>query len=397
MMPMYFITNSIIILLSVYRLKRNNILCFDKSRLLNSGSTDTIFFSKTGTLCYNNFEINSYNPVSINPHKPNIINIKNFPQSQCKEINYILDKYYQDFYHKKQNNYNNYYSSNYSHRHSIIQENLSFMEKFKNQPSDYSVLFLECLLSCNNLEKFGAKIFGNIIETTIFNDMKWDIKSYIFDDEKDLENNNLKNYDSGMNQNKFKNNICKLFNITQKRRSDIFPKNYYKITESLLKAEKRIKIQENASTLESNYIEQTKKNDENDLLENESSSSYANNPILDDLSKSHIDSYILRIYKRFISEGSFNTSSIVYNFMKKELRFMVKGIPEYIIDKCDNNSLPENFDDIISLYRRNGLIVLVCATKLLSVEDYNELNTIDFYMNDLSFCGFNTIKNKLKN
>ena len=397
MMPMYFITNSIIILLSVYRLKKNNILCFDKSRLLNSGSIDTIFFSKTGALCYNNFEINSYNPVSINPHKPNIINIKNFPQSQCKEINYILEKYYQDFYYKKQNNYNNYYSTNYSHRHSLIQDNYSSIEKLKNLPSDYSVLFLECLLSCNNLEKFGSKIFGNIIETTIFNDMKWDIKSYNFDDEKDLENNNMKNGDSGKNQNKFKSNISKLFNITQKRRSDIFPKNYYKITESLLKAEKRIKIQENASTLESNYIEQTKKNDDNDLMENDSSSTYVNNPILDDLSKSHIDSYILRIYKRFISEGSFNSSSIVYNFMKRELRFMVKGIPEYIIDKCDNNSLPENFDDIISVYRRNGLIMLVCATKLLNVEDYNDLNTIDFYMNDLSFCGFITLKNKLKN
>ena len=76
---------------------------------------------------------------------------------------------------------------------------------------------------------------------------------------------------------------------------------------------------------------------------------------------------------------------------------MVKGIPGYILDKCDSNSLPENFDDLISLYRKNGLIVLICASKLLNVEEYNDLNTIDYYMSDLTFCGFITLKNQLKN
>ena len=395
MMPMYFITNTIIILLSVHRLRRNNILCFDKSRLLNSGKIDTIFFSKTGTLCYNNFEINSYHPVSINPHKPTIINIKNYPESQCKEINFILEKYYQDYFYKKQSNSNNYYINNMTNRYSLITDNNSFIERAtKNQNVvDYTVLFLECLLSCNNLEKFGSKIFGNIIEATIFNSMKWDIKSYNFDYEKEMENNNLKNLDSGLNINKNKNYLTKIFSIIQKRRTDIFPKNYYKITESLLNFEKKTKFQENMSSLESNYMEKTKNN--NNLLESESNSS-KNNPILDDITKSHIDSYILRIYKRFIGEGSFNSSSIVYNFMKKELRFMVKGIPEDIIDKCDCSTLPGNFDEIISLYRRNGLIMLICASKMLNVEEYDELNGIDFYMNDLTFCGFITLKNKIK-
>ena len=82
--------------------------------------------------------------------------------------------------------------------------------------------------------------------------------------------------------------------------------------------------------------------------------------------------------------------------MKKELRFMIKSIPEYILDKCDLYSLPDNFEDIISLYRRNGLIILICATKLLSMEEYKDSNSIDYYMNDLTFCGFITLKNKLK-
>lgn len=46
MMPMYVITNSIIILSSVFRLRNENIFCFDKSRLLNCGKVDTIFLAK---------------------------------------------------------------------------------------------------------------------------------------------------------------------------------------------------------------------------------------------------------------------------------------------------------------------------------------------------------------
>jgi P-type E1-E2 ATPase len=82
--------------------------------------------------------------------------------------------------------------------------------------------------------------------------------------------------------------------------------------------------------------------------------------------------------------------------MTKELRFMIKGIPEFILDRCDWSSLPSNFDEIISFYRKSGLIILICATKLLNIEEYSDLNTIDYYMRDLTFCGFITLKNKLK-
>ena len=392
LMPMYFITNSIIILLSLYRLKKNNIICFDKSRLLNSGNIDTIFFSKTGTLCNNCFEIISYHPVYI--YRQGIINLKSYTKNKSKEINYILENYYQEYYYKKQNNININY--NYSSRQSLTGSKIS-INKVGNQYYEYIVLFLECLLSCNNLDKFGTQIFGNNIETTLFTDMKWDIKTVDFNDEK--YNNNLRKSDTRLDRNKSKDFYCSQFNIVQKRRNDIFPKNYYKITESFLNTEKekKIKFQEILSTLDSNIIsEKTKNNNFNDLIEGESNSSLNHNPILDDISKFNFDSYILRIYKRFISDGSFNSGSIVYNFMKKELRFMIKGIPEYILDKCDLYSLPDNFEDIISLYRRNGLIILICATKLLNVEEYNDLNSIDYYMNDLTFCGFITLKNKLK-
>jgi magnesium-transporting ATPase (P-type) len=392
-MPMYFITNSIILLLSLYRLKKNNILCFDKSRLLNTGYIDTIFFSKTGTLCYNSLEIISYHPAYI--HKQGIINIKNYAQNKCKEIHYILENYYQEFYFKKQINNNNYYSN----KQSLVDSNKSHANKTRNQFNEYTVLFLECLLSCNNLEKFGPDLFGNNIEITIFNDMKWDMKVVSIEEDKDIYNNNLKKTDSGMNKNKKHTNINKELNVVQNRRNDIFPKNYFKISESFLKTEKekKIKFQENnISTLDSNYLTEKTKNN-NDLLEGESNSSIFYNPILDDISKTNIDSYILRIYKRFIYDGNFSRGSIVYNFMKKELRFMIKAIPEYLLDKFDMNTLPDNIEDLISLYRKNGLIILFCATKVLNVEEYNDFNNIDYYMNDLTFCGFIALKNTIKN
>ena len=83
--------------------------------------------------------------------------------------------------------------------------------------------------------------------------------------------------------------------------------------------------------------------------------------------------------------------------MKKELRFMIKAIPEYLLDKFDMNTLPDNIEDLISLYRKNGLIILFCATKVLNVEEYNDFNNIDYYMNDLTFCGFIALKNTIKN
>ena len=117
---------------------------------------------------------------------------------------------------------------------------------------------------------------------------------------------------------------------------------------------------------------------------------------MEDLSKTDINSYKLRIYKRFIKNGTLISSAIVYNFITKELRFMTKGNPEDLLNKCDNNSLPENFDKTISLIRRNGYIIIICATKLIDLDEYNDFYPIDYYMNKLTFCGFITLRNTPK-
>ena len=92
--------------------------------------------------------------------------------------------------------------------------------------SEYSTIFLECLLSCNNLEKYGMEIFGNPIDIEIFKAMKWDIKADI----NSITTNQDVNYPYEESDNTSKN-----INRYDKIINDIFPSNYYKITESIEK------------------------------------------------------------------------------------------------------------------------------------------------------------------
>jgi magnesium-transporting ATPase (P-type) len=390
LMSVFFITNSMLILLSTIRLRNENIICFDKSRLLNSDKINTIIFSKIGTLCQNIFEIEGYHPVHISSCKLNQIHIKNYKRNQCKEVNNQLLKYYKEYLTKSQ--HNSYMSQNFNPRNELRIKNIN---KKNYYSYEYAALFLECLLSCNNIEKIKDGLFGNKIEVNIFDDMKWDLKIYDTNNENEnlyTKNSKDSNY---MNNNKY---YCDDTNLVIKQKSDIFPKNYYSITESL----KLDALNHHNKKSISNYLtEKIKKINENELIDNSSpkDNNYSNaklNHILEDLSHTHIDSYKLRIYKKFIKDGTLNSSAIVYNFITKQLRFMVRGIPEDILDKCDENSLPENFENNILFYRKNGYIILVCATKLLNIYEYNDLNGLDYYMNDLTFCGFITLKNKLK-
>ena len=371
--PVFFLSNSMIIILGLYHLRKENIFGFEKSRILSSSTIDTIFFCKTGTLCENTFEITGYHPVYISNNKSNIISYKTYKPNQTKEMNSQLLKYYKDYLFKSQNNFLNL---DFNPRQALRLDQKQ-LNKMNKESYECTTLFLECLLSCNNLEKYNIEIFGNYIETSIFKNIGWDIKANIINNNE----NNLNEYSflGQTNDNNF-------------YRNDIYPKDYYKITESTNK--------ENMNSYKplitrfntKNYLEQIKINDKKENLEE----SKINNFIKSDISKSSINSYKLRIYKKFINEDSLNSSSIVYNFITKELRFMTKGMPEDILDKCDINSLPDNFDKIISLYRKNGFIIIICASKIINMDTYKDSSPIEEYMNNLTFCGFFTLKNKLK-
>ncbi len=75
---------------------------------------------------------------------------------------------------------------------------------------------------------------------------------------------------------------------------------------------------------------------------------------------------------------------------------MIKAFPEDVIDKCDRNSIPKDFEKIISIKRKNGCIILVCATKKIELEEYHDTDDLEKYIDDLTFLGFITLENKIK-
>ena len=169
---------------------------------------------------------------------------------------------------------------------------------------------------------------------------------------------------------------------------EIFPYNYYKLTESS-------NSNETKKSKNGNEIQKNISNYERKKAIKETSSFIFNN-IINDISKITINSYKLRIYKKFVFNGSLNSASIVYNIITKELRFMIKGSPEEIINKCDKDTIPSNFEKVISYNRQRGLIILVCATKKLEINEYNDTDILDYYMEDLTFLGFISFENKIK-
>ena len=390
LMTFYFITYNILIFINLYRLQKENIICFDKSRLLNSGQINTIIFNKTRILCQDSLEINSYHPIYYNIYKHGYITFKNYLRNKCKKMNNLLLRYYQEFLNKKYNFFSSDLNSNI-----LGKQSNQLIDNLNNKSNEYIVLFLECLLSCNNIEKFKLDIFGNNIEKTIFNEMRWDAKPYYDFNYNDIESKYLKDNSSYNSRNNSRNNKLNFydnkFNLIEKKINDIFPKNYFKISKSL---KYFIKNQQNNKNNNNSFIYENI--NRNDTSKDFNASFFNINPIIEDLSKVNINSYKLRIYKQFI-KNCFNSSAIVYNFITKELRFMTKGFPEDILDKCDKDHLPQDIDNIISLYRRRGLIIIVYASKLINIEEYNDLNDNDYYMNNLILSGFITLKSKLKN
>ena len=388
-MPVYFLTRSLLIMLSIINLKKDNIFCFEKSKIYTAHSINTIVFDKTGILCENKFKINSFHPIYLNPHKSNKINYKNYNSNQNKEMNSQLIKYYKDYIYKKNNihiNNNITINNDINIQHdSELNYNKLKSDTIKKESYKYTTLFLECLLSCNTLEKYNIEIFGNPIEKEIFLNMKWDIKTYNY--KNDLSKIILEDdisYESEINN--FYDNKS---NLVVNNLNDIYPNNYYKITESL-KKEKEFHNSLISKLNVNNNLNQSFTNSKNSIKK--TNSIYDKNNIFNNQFKS----YKLRIFKKYIKPGTLNTSAIVYNFITKDLKFMTKGMPEDILDKCDFNTLPDNFNKTISSYRKNGFIIIICAYKIINKNDYKDTNTIDDYMYDLTFCGFITLKNELK-
>ena len=377
-MPTFYLFNSVILLLGVIHLKRENIYTFEKSKILTSSKIDTLFINKTGTLCDDKFEIIGFHPISLNQHNINSLGFRTYNINQNKELNSQLVKYYKEYLDRISQMGSNNLKKNVKNDF-----NKNNPEKANHKCYEYSTLFLETLLSCNNLEKYGMEIFGNSVDTEIFKSMKWDIKA-------DINSNSFINSDINYSYHKTDNssNFSKS-SYNERTINDIFPSNYYKITESI--KNKNDKNHRNSFNI---LFSSTPKIIEENT--NHRDSKLSNKLIERDISQNNICSYKLRIYKRFINDNVLHSSSISYNFITRELRFNTKGIPEYILDKCISSTIPDNFEKLISFYRRRGYIIIICASKKINMDIYDEFNNEEKYMNNLTFYGFVTLKNKLK-
>jgi len=96
--------------------------------------------------------------------------------------------------------------------------------------------------------------------------------------------------------------------------------------------------------------------------------------------------------QRYAFDPSLQRSSVLLeNVTTKELFAYVKGSPEAVMEVCDTNSLPQNFQSTVRKYSSKGLYCLGLATKYFQLpsksERTNLLSRNDIESN-LTFIGF---------
>ena len=148
---------------------------------------------------------------------------------------------------------------------------------------------------------------------------------------------------------------------TYNRITDLFPQNYYRMTDTRNYGYQKL-ISRFKYFLSKSILAKRDKKKNINLIDNNKSDSI-NNIIMKDISNTKCASYKLRIYKKFITKNSLFSSAIVYNFFLKTLRFMTKGSPEKILPHCITSSLPGDIYKTISNFRKDGYIIIICASK----------------------------------
>ena len=372
-MPIYYLTSCYITFLGIFNLNtddKQNIQCIDESRLIESGKINRVIFDKTGTLTENKIEISAFIPLYYDNSSYKFI-FKIYEKNNIKKICEEHLIYYKNLVRKNSSNENI----------SLIQalneaENTISNKNSINYNFELSALFLQCLVCCSNLLKINNEICGNIIEKEVIDMMKWDINTVeIINEDNEDTNNSQENSESIIdkihrigsiffnNANNISSNS--LNNNSKNIISEVFPKNYYKITEGL-------KIKKKPTNIRNSIIRQSIR-----------------------MNKNKINTFKLIIISRFFSNSYMNISCIVYNFIEDNYRFMIKGAPEKILKCCINTSFPE-IEKLLIKALKEGYRVVACATKIIEYNQDEQNQKEEYYLKDLTLCGFIFLKNKLK-
>ena len=362
-MPIHFITENVIKLISMIHLNNHKILCLDESKIAEVGNIDTVIFSKSGN--QNKYKIISFCPLYFKPGTKKVL-IKEYEQNEEQNITNILEvhmKYFKKVAIDIESN---------NDRNSITNTLNNLNDDLKNE--ELNAFFLESIICCSDLTKINNEICGEKMEKEILEKMNWDINSTEIKDE---NNDNPFSNQKELNErlinligeirkkgsifiNNYDNNISyNSSNII----SEVFPKDYYKITEEKFKEKKRdLSI---------------KTNDNNQ----------------DNIKEKRI--YKLIIIQKFNNDSYWSKSCISYNLLNNKCLFMTKGPPDKILKCCIPNSIP-GIDTILSNLIKEGHKIVAYAVKKLELYQIGINKNEDYYMKDLIFVGFILVENKFK-
>ena len=362
-MPIHFISENVIKLISMIHLNNHKILCLDESKITEVGYIDTVIFSKSGNK--NKYKIISFCPLYFKPGTKKIL-IKEYEQNEEQNITNIID-IHMNYFKKVAKDI-----ESHNDRNSIYNSLNNLNEDLKNE--ELNAFFLESIICCSGLTKINNEICGDEMEKEIFEKMNWDINSTeIKDENNDNHFTNQKelnerlinligeikkkgsifinNYDNNINYNS--SNII----------SEVFPKDYYKITEEKFKDKKR---DSSIKTIDNNQ---------------------------DNMKEKRI--YKLIIIQKFNNDSYWSKSCISYNLLNNKCIFMTKGPPNKILKSCIPNSIP-GMDTFLSNLIKEGHKIIAYAVKKLELYQIGINKNEDYYMKDLTFVGFILIENKFK-
>ena len=207
-------------------------------------------------------------------------------------------------------------------------------DTFHNKNEDLKQLFVECLACCHGISQVKAKLVGDPIDVEMFQGIKWNIKE------------NITTQDDN---NSSDNDPVVLAYIRPYNETDL-----------------RNKLEN-----------MTNVNDEDDII------------------KTH---YEIGLVRRFeFSSKLQRMTTLVKNANEPYYKAFCKGSPEKIRSLCKDETIPLNYNAILSSYTSRGYRVLALAMKCIKMK-YTQSQKVsrEFIENNMIFLGLLVVQNKLK-
>ena len=208
-------------------------------------------------------------------------------------------------------------------------------KSIKSASKEIELLFVECLACCQGATKVDNKLIGDPIDVEMFESTGWNLVE---------DANDPDNYDSSIS-------------------TYVRPKLEKSLTEKLESYKGNVN--------EENHVE------------------------IDEIILNH---YELGIVRRFDFESKLQRmSTIVKNIPETNFLCFCKGSPEKISELCNENTLPDNFNEVLNKYTSKGYRVLALSCKVMRMT-YDQAMKIsrNNIEKNLIFLGLLIIQNELK-